>query len=82
MCIRDRLETKSGRRTPSAAVKIAVEMVKEGMITRETAVANLRPADINDLVIFGIKKNEDIGEETIHNFHTILEWADDMRRCV
>ncbi len=73
------LETKSGRRTPSAAVKIAVEMVKEGMITRETAVANLRPADINDLVIFGIKKNEDIGEETIHNFHTILEWADDMR---
>lgn len=50
------LETKSGRRTPSAAVKIAVEMVKEGMITRETAVANLRPADINDLVIFGIKK--------------------------
>ena len=73
------LETKSGRRTPSAAVKIAVEMVKEGLITRATAVANLRAEDINDLVIFGIKKNEDMNPETIANFHTILEWADEFR---
>ena len=64
------LETKSGRRTPSAAVKIAVEMVKEGLITRATAVANLRAEDINDLVIFGIKKNEDMNPETTANFHT------------
>ena len=54
-------------------------MVKEGLITRATAVANLRAEDINDLVIFGIKKNEGMNPETTANFHTILEWADEFR---
>ena len=42
-------------------------------------MANLRAEDINDLVIFGIKKNEDMNPETTANFHTILEWADEFR---
>ena len=73
------LGTKSGRRTPQAAVKIAVEMVGEKTITRENAVVNLRAEDVNDLVLQGIKRREDVGEETIKNFHTILDWADEFR---
>jgi pyruvate,orthophosphate dikinase len=42
------LQTRTGKRTTAAAVKIAVEMVEEGLIDRETAVNRLRPANILD----------------------------------
>lgn len=42
------LQTRSGKRTTAAAIKIAVDMVHEGLIDRETAVNRIRPANILD----------------------------------
>ncbi len=42
------LQTRNGKRTTAAAVKIAVDMVEEGLIDRETAVNRIRPANILD----------------------------------
>ena len=37
------LQTRSGKRTGPAAVRIAVEMCEEGMITKEEAVMRVEP---------------------------------------
>ena len=44
------LQTRSGKRTASAALKIAVDMATEGMITREEAVARVDPAALDQLL--------------------------------
>src|SRR5690606_33097327 len=44
------LQTRSGKRTAKAALKIAVEMVEEGLITREEAVARIDPASLDQLL--------------------------------
>ena len=44
------LQTRSGKRTAQAAVKIAVDMVKEGLIDRMTAVTRLAPEQIDQLL--------------------------------
>ncbi|MDK2812642.1 MAG: pyruvate, orthophosphate dikinase [Petrotoga sp.] len=44
------LQTRSGKRTAAAAVKIAVDMVKEGLISKQEAVMRVKPADIEKLL--------------------------------
>ncbi|MEG0829160.1 MAG: pyruvate, phosphate dikinase [Anaerovoracaceae bacterium] len=44
------LQTRSGKRTATAAVKIAVDMEEEGLIDKETAVTRLEPAQIDQLL--------------------------------
>ena len=44
------LQTRSGKRTPLAALKIAVDMVKEGLIDEKVAIMRLNPDDINSLL--------------------------------
>ncbi|GBE58355.1 pyruvate, phosphate dikinase [bacterium BMS3Abin01] len=44
------LQTRDGKRTAAAAVKIAVDMVEEGLITREEAVAKVDPAQLDQLM--------------------------------
>ena len=44
------LQTRRGQRTGHAAVRIAVEMVDEGAITEEEAVARIPPNDLNQLL--------------------------------
>ena len=44
MCIRDR--TRNGKRTATAALKIAVDMVEEGMLTKEEALLKVDPKDV------------------------------------
>jgi pyruvate,orthophosphate dikinase len=44
------LQTRSGKRTAAAAVKIAVEMLGEGLISKETAVSRVEPAHIDQLL--------------------------------
>jgi len=44
------LQTRSGKRTAAAAVKIAVDMVKEGLISKEEAVMRVKPSDIEKLL--------------------------------
>ncbi len=44
------LQTRSGKRTAAAAVKIAVDMVNEGLITKEEAVMRVDPAQLDQLL--------------------------------
>ena len=44
------LQTRSAKRTAPAALKAAVEMVEEGLITREDAVARIDPAQLDQLL--------------------------------
>ncbi|UYP00891.1 pyruvate, phosphate dikinase [Oceanotoga sp. DSM 15011] len=44
------LQTRNGKRTAAAAVKIAVDMVNEGLITKGTAITRVKPADIEKLL--------------------------------
>src|SRR5690606_1209683 len=44
------LQTRSGKRTAKAALRIAVEMVGEGLITREQAVGRIDPASLDQLL--------------------------------
>ncbi len=41
------LQTRNGKRTARAAVKIAVDMVAEGLITKEQAVMRVTPKDVD-----------------------------------
>src|SRR3970040_427830 len=38
------LQTRSGKRTAAAAIRIAVEMVEEGRIDKETAIMRINPS--------------------------------------
>ena len=44
------LQTRSGKRTARAALKIASDMVAEGLITRPEAVARIEPASLDQLL--------------------------------
>jgi pyruvate, orthophosphate dikinase len=44
------LQTRSAKRTGEAAVNIAVDMVKEGLIAREEAVARVEPRQLEQLI--------------------------------
>lgn len=51
------LQTRTGKRTPSAAVKIAVDMVKEGLISKEEAIMRIDPFKISKLLFKSIDEN-------------------------
>ncbi len=44
------LQTRNGKRTAAAAVKIAVDLVKEGLIDKDTAVMRVEPDMIDQLL--------------------------------
>jgi len=44
------LQTRNGKRTPAAAVKIAVDLVKEGLIDEQEAIMRVNPSDIEKLL--------------------------------
>jgi pyruvate,orthophosphate dikinase len=44
------LQTRSGKRTAKAALRIAVEMAEEGLISREEAVRRIDPASLDQLL--------------------------------
>jgi pyruvate,orthophosphate dikinase len=44
------LQTRSGKRTTHAALKIAVDMAEEGLIDRDQAVARIDPASLDQLL--------------------------------
>jgi pyruvate, orthophosphate dikinase len=45
------LQTRSGKRTAPAAIKIAVDMVNEGVLTKEEALQRVDPAQIVQLLL-------------------------------
>jgi len=52
------LQTRSGKRTAWAAVKIAVDMVSEGLISREEAVMRVEPNQIYQLLLPHFDEND------------------------
>ncbi len=54
------LQTRSGKRTGFAAVKIAVDMVEEGLIDQEKALMMVEPESLNQLLhpVFDAKEKE------------------------
>ncbi len=59
------LQTRNGKRTAQAAVKVAVDLVDEGMITEEEAVLKVEPKQLDSLLhptfdVNAIKKAEHI----------------------
>jgi len=44
------LQTRNGKRTAAAAIKIAIDLVDEGMISEETAVMNVDPKQLDALL--------------------------------
>jgi pyruvate, orthophosphate dikinase len=44
------LQTRTGKRTAAAALKCAVDMVDEGLISREEAVARIEPSSLDQLL--------------------------------
>lgn len=51
------LQTRNGKRTAKAAVKIAVDMVGEGLITKEEALLQIDPKQLNQLLHPQIKQS-------------------------
>ena len=54
------LQTRSAKRTAAAALKAAVSMVDEGLITREEAVARIDPASLDQLLHPRIDPNAEL----------------------
>ncbi|MFZ5596838.1 MAG: pyruvate, phosphate dikinase [Bacillota bacterium] len=44
------LQTRNGKRTASSAIKIAVDMVKQGLITKEEAILRVEAAQLDQLL--------------------------------
>jgi pyruvate,orthophosphate dikinase len=44
------LQTRTGKRTAKAALRIAVDMAEEGLITREQAIARIEPSSLDQLL--------------------------------
>jgi len=45
------LQTRSAKRTAAAAIKIATDMVKEGLITKDEALTRVEPAQVEQLLL-------------------------------
>lgn len=44
------LQTRNGKRTTQAAIRIAVDMVNEGLIDKKTAIGRINPSDLDQLL--------------------------------
>ncbi|MFZ7103735.1 MAG: pyruvate, phosphate dikinase [Peptococcaceae bacterium] len=51
------LQTRSGKRTTSAAIRVAVEMVDEGLISKEEAITRIDPGQLDQLLHPSIDPN-------------------------
>lgn len=45
------LQTRNGKRTAAAAIKVAVDMAGEGVITKQTALTRVEPSQLNQLLL-------------------------------
>ncbi len=58
------LQTRSGKRTAAAALKIAVDMVEEGLLTKEEALTNIDPNQL-DALLHPTFVEEDLKKATV-----------------
>ncbi len=59
------LQTRTGKRTAQAAVRIAVEMVKEKLIDEKTAIKRIPAGDLTQLLLPFFATNDKKGAETV-----------------
>ena len=59
------LQTRNGKRTAAAAIKIATDLVKENMITKEEALLRVEPKQLDQLL------HETFDEESLRNTKVI-----------
>ncbi len=52
------LQTRNGKRTGLAAVRVAMQMVEEGLITKETAIFRLDPNQVVDFYVARLDEKE------------------------
>ena len=52
------LQTRNGKRTASAGIKIAVDLANEGHIEKETAIQRIEPEKISELLHSNLELNE------------------------
>ena len=53
------LQTRVGKRTAASALKVAIDMRKEGLITKEEAICRVEPAQLDQLLHPQFDKNAD-----------------------
>ena len=59
------LQTRTGKRTAQAAVRIAVEMVKEKLIDEKTAIKRIPAGDLTQLLLPFFSTKDKAGAETV-----------------
>ena len=59
------LQTRNGKRTPAAALKIACDLVDEGVIDEKTAVLRIDPVSFDKLLLPGFDKDDLAKKEPI-----------------
>jgi len=52
------LQTRQGKRTARSALKVAVDLCKEGLITKEEAIARIDPNQLNQLLLPSFKSKD------------------------
>ncbi len=52
------LQTRTGKRTAAAAVKIAVDLSKEGILTKHEALGRIEPLQLNQLLLPSFKSED------------------------
>ena len=68
------LQTATAARSSEAALLVAVDMVEEGLISKETAIERLNPCEIEQLLHNGLKDSV-----YVDAFNRILSWTDEIR---
>src|ERR1039457_7237756 len=48
------LQTRNGKRTGRAAVRVAIQMVEEGLISKEEAILRVEPNELYDFLVPGL----------------------------
>ncbi|MBN2422724.1 pyruvate, phosphate dikinase [Candidatus Woesearchaeota archaeon] len=92
------LQTRNGKRTAAAAVRIAVEMVAEGLIDKKTAVLRVEPNQLDQLLHKQLdpvakKEAEVIAKglpaspgaavgEVVFDAHTAFNWAQEGKKVI
>ena len=74
------LQTRTGKRTAQAAIRIAVEMVEEGIIDRKTALLRVDPDQLNQLLhrrIDDTFERKHIGKRT-----SSITWCSNRSSCI
>ena len=60
------LQTRTGKRTPSATFQIAVDMVNEKLIKGEEALERIKPEDIERL-FYPVLESQDVAQRIVQS---------------